>query len=135
MKEFHGRFPSETGQNIFYRIWKPDGKIKATIQIIHGMAEHSLRYSEFAEFMCKNGYIVAANDHPGHGVSGKDADAIGYFDEKQGWNKVCNDLEKFNQQLKAGYDKPVIIIGHSMGSFFARSMMFRSPKMADKWIL
>jgi alpha-beta hydrolase superfamily lysophospholipase len=135
MTEHQGRFPSATGQHVFYRVWMPESEPKAVLQIIHGMAEHSARYAPFAEYMCKHGFIVAANDHPGHGVTGSEAGKTGYFDEKNGWNKVCQDLKRFNEQLREVHKLPVFILGHSMGSFFARCLMIRYPKMAKAWVL
>jgi len=135
MTEHQGRFPSATGQHVFYRVWMPESEPKAVLQIIHGMAEHSARYASFAEYMCKHGFIVAANDHPGHGVTGSEAEKTGYFDEKNGWNKVCQDLKRLNEQRRETHKLPVFILGHSMGSFFARCLMIRYPKMAKAWVL
>ncbi|MDA3820195.1 MAG: alpha/beta hydrolase [Candidatus Delongbacteria bacterium] len=135
MKEQQGQFPSATGQHVFYRVWEPETKPKAVLQIIHGMAEHSARYTEFATYMCGQGFVVAANDHPGHGVTGEKAGKVGFFDEKQGWNNVVRDIIYFNTQLHTRYHIPVIILGHSMGSFLARHLMIIKPDIADRWIL
>src|SRR5699024_12848886 len=45
---------------------KPN-QAKAVIQIAHGMAEHILRYEQFAEYLTTQGYIVYGHDHRGHG--------------------------------------------------------------------
>lgn len=135
METLVGSYPSQTGQQIFYHIWIPKQPAKAVLQIIHGMAEYSARYREFAEFLCKHGYIVAAEDHPGHGKTAKQSGKYGYFDEKEGWNKVTQDLLRFNQQLHDVYKLPVFVLGHSMGSFFARTLMIRNPEVAKFWII
>ena len=45
------------GHELFYRVWDvPDAK--ATLHINHGMAEHSLRYSRFAEYLNTLGIAV-----------------------------------------------------------------------------
>ena len=59
--------------NIHYDIYW-DSKLKSTqykalVQIAHGMVEHRGKYSEIAEFLAQNGFIVAVNDHRGHGDS------------------------------------------------------------------
>lgn len=43
-------YPSVTGEaDIFARSWAPaDGRIKAVVQGVHGMAEFGERYEEFA---------------------------------------------------------------------------------------
>ena len=40
---------------------------KASVVIVHGMAEHRQRYDKFAQFLEQNGYAVALYDLPGHG--------------------------------------------------------------------
>ena len=42
---------------------------KGVVQIAHGMIEHRAKYKAIAEFLAKNGFIVAINDHRGHGDS------------------------------------------------------------------
>ena len=59
--------------NIHYDIYW-DSKLestqyKALVQIAHGMVEHKGKYSGIAEFLAQNGFIVAVNDHRGHGDS------------------------------------------------------------------
>ena len=55
--------------NIFVRTWLPEGAPHAALLLVHGMAEHSGRYSDFAAFMAENGYAVRAYDQRGHGRS------------------------------------------------------------------
>ena len=42
---------------------------RALVQIAHGMVEHKGKYAKIAEFLAQNGFIVAVNDHRGHGDS------------------------------------------------------------------
>ena len=96
--------------------------MKAIFQIAHGMAEHGERYEDFAKFLCKNGYAVYANDHIGHGKSVATDDDLGYFGERDGWLGFVNDAKLLTDLAKGEYpDKPVVLFGHSMGSFIARS--------------
>lgn len=86
------------------------------------MAEHGERYEDFAKFLCKNGYAVYANDHIGHGKSVATDDDLGYFGERDGWLGFVNDAKLLTDLAKGEYpDKPVVLFGHSMGSFIARS--------------
>ena len=61
------------GLSVAVHQWSPKQKPKAVLHIVHGMAEHALRYSGFAEDACKKDFAVFAADHRGHGktVSGK----------------------------------------------------------------
>ena len=117
-------FEFEASQNvkIFVRKWLPETEeVKGILQISHGMQEHSGRYSEFAEFMTKNGYIVYAIDDRGHGQTAKTVENLGFFAEKNGWNLVVEDAYILSKKIKEEYPNfPLFLLGHSMGSFIAR---------------
>lgn len=116
-------YPSADGVNTIHAcVWQPDGEIKGVVQIIHGMAEYAERYAPFAEFLCKHGYLVCAEDHLGHGKSVKSADDFGYFNAAHDYKTVLADIRSLHVAIKerAG-DKPYCVLGHSMGSFFCRS--------------
>ena len=43
-------FPSKDGNTEIHTIeWKPEGEVKAVLQLCHGMVEYIRRYDEFAE--------------------------------------------------------------------------------------
>ncbi|MBP9988761.1 MAG: lysophospholipase [Ruminococcus sp.] len=121
-KEF--TYPSATGlADIFVRAWLPDdGNIKAVFQMVHGMAEHGERYEDFAAELCKAGYAFVINDHIGHGKSLKSNSERGYFGAEKNKNgdAFVEDVHTLTLKLKDEYKKPVILMGHSMGSFVAR---------------
>ena len=58
-------------EKIYVKIIEPEDRTlaKAVVQIAHGMAEHSMLYLDFANYLASNGYAVAINDHLGHGKS------------------------------------------------------------------
>ena len=116
-------FPSVSGlADIHAASFKPEGEVKAVLQIAHGMAEHLERYEPFAEVLCKNGIAVYINDHLGHGKSVKNDDELGYFGEKAGWKNFIGDCYRLTRMAKdENPGKPFIFFGHSMGSFVARA--------------
>lgn len=115
-------FKGKEGQNITYYKWGDDLKNpKGIIQLAHGMAECALRYKEFAENMVKEGYVVYANDHSGHGNSSKSLDMLGYVSKEDDFYTMIEDMKKLNDIIKNEYkDSKVILLGHSMGSFLSQ---------------
>jgi len=127
MKSTEMTFKADDGAEIFCHQWIPGGKksIKAAVQIAHGMAEHSKRYSRFAEALTKEGFAVYANDHRGHGQTAGSLENVGYFADENGWNLVVEDMRKLTQLIKNNHpDIPVFLFGHSMGSFLSRNYIF-----------
>jgi alpha-beta hydrolase superfamily lysophospholipase len=101
--------------------WLPERTPKGVVQIAHGVSEHSGRYSRLAEALTVAGYAVYAADHRGHGSTGVEADR-GYFADRDGWSTIVGDLRAVS---RLGHEEhpglPVFLLGHSMGSFLARS--------------
>ena len=130
-------FDSSTGKNrIHARKCTPDGAPRAVIQIAHGVAEHINRYDDFMSFLAENGFVVAGNDHLGHGQSFESVGDMGFFAEEDGWDRVVEDMDKLRDIMRQAYpDLPYIFFGHSMGSFLTRTYLIRYPEKYDAAIL
>lgn len=101
--------------------WVPEVKIKAVLQITHGMLEHIDRYNEFANALAAKGILVAGNDHLGHGSSLLTENDRGFFSECEGNKVVIEDIHKLMELIKKQHgDVPYFLLGHSMGSFLIR---------------
>lgn len=115
-------FISNDGAKITFYSWLPDEDPIAVVQIAHGMMEYAERYEDFANFLNKNRIAVYANDHRGHGKTAGSVEELGYFSEKNGWIKVVTDMRMLSRIIRQDYPKlPLILLGHSMGSFLART--------------
>jgi len=102
----------------------PNGDIKAILQISHGMVEHIERYEDFALFLNSKGILVTGHDHLGHGKSINSPKDFGYFAPKDGNRSVLYDVYQLTQITKELYpDIPYFLLGHSMGSFYARQYL------------
>ena len=128
-------FPSATGIcEIKYKIWIPD-EPRICLQIIHGMAEYIDRYDAFARFLAENGVLVYGMDLAGHGKSINEGEPYGYFGEKNGWDNLIRDNMTMHDQVLAEYPGlPRVLLGHSMGSFLARTYAGRKGSDFDAFI-
>ena len=106
--------------------WLPEQHPKAVLHIVHGMAEHALRYDDFAKTACERGFAVVASDHRGHGKTGSKSGLMGYLADGDGFRRVVEDQKEINAEIQKQYSAlPVIIIGHSFGSFVTQEYIER----------
>ena len=116
MKLIKDRF-EYSGGSLAYRIYEPEGEIRAVVQVSHGMCEYIGRYEEYAEHLCERGIVLAGNDHPGHGESAASEADFGYFAKENGVDLALEGLKAMSDLLLDRYaDKPLILLGHSMVS-------------------
>ena len=118
-------YPSKDGETTIHAVeWKPEGEIKAILQICHGMVEHISRYHGFAEFLSEHGIYVVGHDHLGHGQSVTSAEKLGYFHETNGNSYVIADIHQLRVRTEKNYPNvPYFLMGHSMGSFLVRQYL------------
>jgi alpha-beta hydrolase superfamily lysophospholipase len=105
--------------------WLPQGgKVRAVLQLSHGIVEHIGRYDDFARFMAEHGFVVVGNSHLGHGKSAAGPEDKGFFAEKSGWGTVVADMHKLFETTQAEYPSlPYFLLGHSMGSFLTQTYL------------
>jgi len=121
---------------IYVRQWLPDFSPIGVVQICHGVSEHISRYDKFAQFLASKGFVVAGEDHLGHGKSVSDPKNQGYFGEHGGWELVVGDMRKLYERLREQYfSLPIFIFGHSIGSFLTRTYIIRYHDGPDGVIL
>lgn len=121
---FHSSDEKHTSSAVIYTC--PDVPVRAVIQLSHGMCEYVRRYAPMADFYAAHGIALAGNDHLGHGDTAQ-AGEHGHYGEKDGRFHLLDDLHTMNSLLHERFPGlPIILYGHSMGSFYARWY-------AEKW--
>ena len=126
---------SKDGKDIFLRLWDNVKNPKGIVQIFHGMAEHSERYNEFADFLNSNGYIVCADDHRGHGKSLINGKVKGYIGEN-GFYKIVEDEKIITDIIKKEHEGlPLYIFAHSFGSFIGQEYITKYSREISGIIL
>ena len=119
-------FKSGSGARLHGCRWTPDSQVRAVLQIVHGIAEYVERYDGFANFLNRQGILVVAEDHMGHGKSISQECPQGYF--AGGWQTAVDDTYRLTRDTMAEFrDVPFILFGHSMGSFMARTILANYP--------
>ena len=104
-------------------LYLPDGPVKGVVQLVHGMAEHKERYTEFMAYLAENGFACCIHDHLGHGMTVRNEEDYGYFGEPSGWRNLVMDTVRLCHLTQSRIElkgKPYFLFGHSMGSFVAR---------------
>lgn len=119
---------SDGRTNIHTVVWQGEDKPRAVLQIAHGICEYVERYDHFAQWLAERGFLVVGNDHLGHGESWQEPERQGLFAEEQGWDRVVQDMERLQTRMTAEYPGlPYFLLGHSMGSFLARTFLIKYP--------
>ena len=114
----------------------PEGEVRAILQLSHGMVEFIDRYKPLAEYLAGQGILVVGHDHLGHGKSLPEGGTPVYFGDGSTWETVVDDIHLLHDRLREQYpDLPILLMGHSMGSFLSRSYLIRYPGTVDAAII
>ncbi len=115
--------PSADDHRIETHHWAPTKAPRAVVQVAHGMAEHPLRYRYLAQALNAHGIAVYANAHRGHGSAAQKAGTLGDFGPR-GFAALADDMAHLTRHIRAQHPGlPVVLLGHSMGSFATQLYM------------
>ena len=114
MKHLDGQFKGRDDINLYYQCWLPADEPEAILLVVHGLAEHSGRYSNLANYFVPRGYGVYGYDQRGHGKS----DGLrGYVDR---FSYFVDDLDIFLRLVHSRHhDAKIFLVGHSIGGTIA----------------
>jgi alpha-beta hydrolase superfamily lysophospholipase len=122
----------DDGVRLYLRQWAPAGESektpRAVLHIVHGMAEHSLRYESLARRHNEEGIEVWAADQRGHGKTvdpnndpGKGG-LLGHCADRDGFSRVTADIDILNRAILDKHPGvPLFVLGHSWGSFIVQN--------------
>lgn len=133
-------FTDAHGVSIVYDVHPAQGAARAVIQLLHGVGEHAGRYRALIEALTADGFTVYADDHRGHGRTGMkqhggDPSRLGRLGV--GGHRAAVDASWLFTQLirDENPDLPLVILGHSWGSFLTQILVNAHPDAYDGIIL
>ncbi len=122
MRYMTQRSTSTSGLAYFIHDWEPDGESPvAQVLLLHGYAEHAMRYEPLARACVTASIRVVAPDHIGHGRSDG---TRGYIPKME--IAVDDALKLLDEMLHQHPNIPTFVFGHSMGGAIATIITART---------
>ena len=133
-------FTDAHGIAIVYDVHPAKTTPRAVVQLLHGVGEHAGRYAALIDALTADGYTVYADDHRGHGRTGMaqhggDATKLGR-PGPGGLRGGGRALWQFTELIRAeNPGLPLVLLGHSGGSFIAQMLVNDHPDAYDAFVL
>lgn len=132
-------FIDADGVAIVYDVHPAATTPRAVVQLLHGVGEHAGRYGALIDALTADGYTVYADDHRGHGRTGMkqhgDAAKLGHLG-KGGHRAAVAAVWQFTRIIREENPAlPLVLLGHSWGSFLAQILVNDHPEAYDAVVL
>ncbi|CAN7482684.1 alpha/beta hydrolase [Microbacterium foliorum] len=132
-------FTDADGIAIVYDVHPAVGDARGVVQLLHGVGEHAGRYGALIAALTEAGFIVYADDHRGHGRTGIRQHGgpakLGRLG-KGGLRASQAAIWQLTGIIKDEHpDLPLVLLGHSWGSFLAQMLVNDHPEAWDAVIL
>ncbi len=115
---FHGA----GGLELYFQAWQPNGALRGVVAIVHGLGEHSGRYSSLVEALTDHGLAVTTFDLRGHG---KSPGLRGHVDS---WSEYREDVDEFLRYTSSHFmHLPLFLFGHSLGALIVTDYVIFHP--------
>jgi lysophospholipase len=123
------------GLELAYRTWERP-HARAALLVVHGLGEHSGRYTELGSRLASLGIATYAMDLRGHGLSDGRRGHVPAFDV------YLQEVDRFRREVEglAGGRPPLFLLGHSMGGLIALRYQeeyrdrFRGAVISAPWL-
>jgi len=114
MEHKEGTFKGKEGLDLYWQAWLPPQTPRATLLVMHGLAEHSGRYGNPVEYFVPKGYAAYSFDLRGHGRSSGVRCYVDHFSD------YVDDLRIFHGMVHGWNPRArIFLLGHSMGATIA----------------
>jgi alpha-beta hydrolase superfamily lysophospholipase len=114
------------GAQLYYQGWAPDDAPRAAICLVHGLGDHSGRYSHVAAHLNAAGYALLAYDQRGHGKSD------GRRGHSPSYDRAMDDIGLLISEGEERYPGlPRYLYGHSLGGSLVLNYALRRKPALD----
>jgi len=133
-------FKDAYGVEVTFYEW-PVSQPKGVVLIQHGLGDHARRYDHLALALNRAGYSVYADDHRGHGITGRKMVASGLTKRlgnlgPGGMTAVFKNTIALRDLVAAeNSNLPIVLIGHSWGSMIAQRILDLAAHKFDAVVL
>lgn len=132
-------FTDARGVVIVYDVHPAEGTPRGVVQLLHGVGEHAGRYGALIAALTGAGFTVYADDHRGHGRTGLrqhgTPEKLGRLG-RGGIRAAKEAIWHLTGIIRAEHPElPLVLLGHSWGSFLAQMLLNDHPEAWDAVIL
>ncbi|MBN9027299.1 alpha/beta hydrolase [Kaistia sp. MMO-174] len=116
-------------------VWRPEGRLKGTVCIVHGRAEAIEKYYEVVGELLERGFAVASFDWRGQGASERRLQnpRKGHVDDFVEYER---DLEAFIETVMLpDCPPPYFVLAHSTGGLVCLRLARRRPQAFSRMVL
>jgi len=120
MKHTEFKFKTFDGLQLFGQSWQPKDRPRALIYLVHGLGEHSGRYTYVADSLTQAGYTLISFDLRGHGKS------EGLCGHTPSYEALMRDISSLLEAANKKFPQlPFFLYGHSLGGNLAFNYVLR----------
>ena len=121
---------SRDGTRLALFAWPaPSEPARGTVLLVHGLGEHSGRYTHVAAALRDWGWAAVSYDHRGHGRSQGRRGALRRADD------LITDLATVVDTVRPADATPFVLLGHSMGGNIAARFVADQVRRVDALVL
>lgn len=120
MKTQEWNWQTHDGLQVYSKEWKPEGKPKAVVCLVHGLGEHVGRYEHVGKVLAEAGYALLGADLRGHGKT------EGQRGHSPSYEVFMQDIDGLLREAAKRYPGvPVFLYGHSLGGILVLNYALR----------
>jgi alpha-beta hydrolase superfamily lysophospholipase len=126
MNHFEFSWQTLDGLKLFGQGWQPETEVRGVICLVHGLGDHSGRFTGLAKALTETGYVLIGFDLRGHGKS------QGRRGHTPSYEYLMNDITHLLKKAEDRYpDPPIFLYGISMGGNLVLNYAIRhQPQLA-----